>query len=100
MSQLPSDQSPSQFNRIPVATYRLQFNRDFTFQQATEIADYLGGLGITDVYASPLFQAGPDSTHGYDICCFDRINSNIGSEEDFERFAAKLRHLGLGLLLD
>ena len=65
--------------RIPCATYRLQFNRDFTFQQARGILDYLRELGISDVYASPLFQAGPESTHGYDTCCFGKINPNIGS---------------------
>ncbi|HEU5122778.1 MAG TPA: malto-oligosyltrehalose synthase [Verrucomicrobiae bacterium] len=86
--------------RIPRATYRLQFNRDFTFAQATEILEYLRDLGVTDVYASPLFQAGPDSTHGYDICCFGKINPNIGSEETFERFTAQREKLGLGLLLD
>lgn len=86
--------------RIPGATYRLQFNRDFTFQQAGEILEYLRELGVMDVYASPLFQAGPESTHGYDICCFGKINPNIGTEEDFERFNARRHELGLGLLLD
>jgi (1->4)-alpha-D-glucan 1-alpha-D-glucosylmutase len=100
MSSDKPDQSPPQLRCIPRATYRLQFNRDFTFQQARGIATYLRDLGISDVYSSPLFQAGPESTHGYDICCFGRINSNIGSEEDFDQFMAGLRELGLGLLLD
>ncbi|HEY9510895.1 MAG TPA: alpha-amylase family glycosyl hydrolase, partial [Verrucomicrobiae bacterium] len=86
--------------RVPGATYRLQFNRDFTFRQGTEILEYLRDLGITDVYASPLFQAGPDSTHGYDICCFGKISPNIGTQEDFERFTSQRQKLGLGLLLD
>jgi (1->4)-alpha-D-glucan 1-alpha-D-glucosylmutase len=86
--------------RIPRATYRLQFNRSFTFQQAGEILDYLDELGISDVYASPLFQAGLESTHGYDICCYDKINPNLGTEEDFNRFAASVKKHGLGLLLD
>ena len=86
--------------RIPCATYRLQFNRGFTFQQAREILDYLRELGISDVYASPLFQAGPESTHGYDTCSFGKINPNLGSAEDFERFTAALKERGLGMLLD
>jgi (1->4)-alpha-D-glucan 1-alpha-D-glucosylmutase len=85
--------------RIPSATYRLQFNRGFTFRQAREVLAYLRELGISDVYASPLFQAGPESTHGYDTCCF-KINSNLGSLEDFERFTDELKERGLGLLLD
>jgi (1->4)-alpha-D-glucan 1-alpha-D-glucosylmutase len=89
-----------EMKRIPGATYRLQFNREFTFQQAREILDYLRELGISDVYASPLFQAGPESTHGYDTCSFGKINSNLGSTEDFERFTNELKDRNLGLLLD
>ncbi|MGN6553715.1 MAG: malto-oligosyltrehalose synthase [Verrucomicrobiota bacterium] len=85
---------------LPSATYRLQFNRDFTFQQAVEIADYLTDLGISTVYASPLFQAGPESTHGYDVCSFSKISANLGGESAFERFTERLRELKLGLLLD
>jgi (1->4)-alpha-D-glucan 1-alpha-D-glucosylmutase len=86
--------------RIPRATYRLQFNRDFTFQQAREILNYLRDLGISDIYASPLFQAGPQSTHGYDTCCFGKVNPNLGSLEDFEWLTGALKERGLGLLLD
>jgi (1->4)-alpha-D-glucan 1-alpha-D-glucosylmutase len=86
--------------RIPSATYRLQFNGGFTFQQARGILDYLHDLGISEVYASPLFQAGPESTHGYDTCCFGNINPNIGSTGDFHRFTGELKERGLGLLLD
>jgi (1->4)-alpha-D-glucan 1-alpha-D-glucosylmutase len=86
--------------RIPCATYRLQFNRGFTFRHAHEILDYLRELGISDVYASPLFAAGPQSTHGYDTCCFGQLNPNLGSPEDFERLTNALNDRGLGLLLD
>ena len=41
-----------------LATYRLQFNKDFTFQDAAKIVDYLADLGITHVYASPILTAG------------------------------------------
>lgn len=85
---------------VPRATCRLQFNRDFTFVQAAAVAEYLCELGISDCYASPLFQAAPESAHGYDICGFDQINPALGSEQDFERFASGLKQLGLGLLLD
>lgn len=86
--------------RIPIATYRLQFNRDFTFRQANNILDYLRELGISDVYASPLLCASPQSTHGYDTCSFDKLNPNLGSAEDFERFTGSLKNRDLGLLLD
>lgn len=86
--------------RIPRATYRLQFNRSFTFQQAGAILDYLDELGISGVYASPLFQAGPQSTHGYDVCCYGKLNPNLGAEEDFDRFTTNVKKHALGLLLD
>src|SRR5687767_6289010 len=86
--------------RVPRATYRLQFNRDFTFAQAEEILDYLKELGVSDCYASPLFRAGPESTHGYDICCFGEINPQLGGREGFRKFSAAARERGLGLLVD
>jgi (1->4)-alpha-D-glucan 1-alpha-D-glucosylmutase len=85
---------------IPCATYRLQFNREFTFQQAGETLDYLRELGVSDIYASPLFEAGPQSTHGYDTCSFGNINPHLGATEGFERFTRAIRERGLGLLLD
>ena len=53
-----------QHPRIPVCTYRLQFNRWFTFVQTREIVPYLHALGVSDVYASPYFQASPESKYG------------------------------------
>jgi (1->4)-alpha-D-glucan 1-alpha-D-glucosylmutase len=86
--------------RIPVATYRLQFNHAFPFSKAREILAYLADLGVSDIYASPLFKAGPSSTHGYDVCSFEQINPNLGTEQDFNAFAQKLRESDMGLLLD
>src|SRR5260370_9263758 len=86
--------------RIPGATYRLQLNRDFTFSQAREVASYLRELGITDSYLSPIFKAGPQSTHGYDICDFNEINPNIGGVEGFEQFVSHIPGLGMSVLLD
>jgi len=86
--------------RIPVATCRLQFNRDFTLSDALNVLDYLRDLGISDCYASPLFEARPDSTHGYDVCCFTRLNPCIGTETDFGNFTRRSSELGMGLLLD
>ena len=86
--------------RIPLATYRLQFNREFTFKQAAEAASYLSELGVSDIYASPLFQAAPGSSHGYDVCSFGKLRYELGPESDFESLTQRLRELGLGLVLD
>ena len=58
---------PCREPRIPVATYRLQFNRQFTFADAQEIVPYLHELGISDIYASSYVAAKEGSLHGYDI---------------------------------
>src|SRR6266487_6545505 len=85
---------------IPGATYRLQFNSQFGFGDAAAIVPYLHGMGITHCYASPLFQAAPQSAHGYDVCSFERLNPELGTVEEFEAFIAALRQHRMGLLLD
>ena len=87
-------------NRVPLATYRLQFNRQFTFRDATAVAEYLDELGVSDCYASPLFEAAPNSTHGYDVCSYANVNPQLGTIEDFDHFTSRLHELGLGLVLD
>ena len=82
------------------ATYRLQLHRDFTFRDATRILPYLAKLGVSHVYASPITEARPGSTHGYDIVDHNRINPEIGSDEDFSEFTAALRAHGMGLIVD
>jgi (1->4)-alpha-D-glucan 1-alpha-D-glucosylmutase len=86
--------------RIPTCTYRLQFNRWFTFAQAREIVPYLRALGVSDVYASPYFQAGPNSLHGYDIVDHNKLNAAIGSPADYDAWIAELHAHGMGQILD
>ena len=86
--------------RVPVATYRLQFNADFTFAQARAIVPYLAQLGITDVYASPIFRARKGSTHGYDIVDASALNPELGTGEDFDALHEALAAARLGFLLD
>ena len=86
--------------RIPVSTYRLQFNREFTFEQAAALVEYLCELGVTDVYASPLLKARPGSLHGYDVVDHTRLNPELGSEEQFAEFGRRLRERRMGLLMD
>ncbi|HEV3339477.1 MAG TPA: alpha-amylase family glycosyl hydrolase, partial [Pirellulales bacterium] len=87
-------------NRVPVATYRLQFTPDFTFQAARGLVGYLDELGVTDAYASPLFRACRASTHGYDVVDHSVISPDFGTEGDFLDFAAELERHNMGLLMD
>jgi (1->4)-alpha-D-glucan 1-alpha-D-glucosylmutase len=86
--------------RIPAATYRLQFNRQFTFRQATAIVPYLAALGISHVYASPYLRARPGSMHGYDIIDHNQLNPEIGTPEEFEEFVDALHRHDMGQILD
>ena len=86
--------------RLPLSTYRLQFNASFTFQDASRILPYLSQLGITDCYASPYLKAAPGSTHGYDVVDPTELNPEIGTEADYQAFIQALHHLGMGQILD
>ena len=86
--------------KLPRATYRLQLNRDFTFNQAKEIVPYLAALGISHCYISPCLKARPGSLHGYDIVDHNSLNPEIGSAEDFDGFVAALHEHDMGLILD
>ena len=57
---------------------------------------YLSDLGITDLYSSPRYKARRGSSHGYDIANPLRVNSELGTEEDFDEMADKLRALRHG----
>src|SRR6184192_1976925 len=97
---MTKDTSRTKHPRIPTCTYRLQFNRWFTFAQAREIVAYLHELGVSDVYASPYFQASPDSLHGYDITDHNKLNPAIGSRADYDAWIAQLHAHGMGHVLD
>src|SRR5271154_3425695 len=86
--------------RIPGATYRLQLHKDFTFDDAAGIADYLHALGISHIYSSPYLQAAPGSTHGYDVVDPQRVNEELGGAAGHERFSVRLGESGLGQILD
>ncbi|MBI4265989.1 MAG: malto-oligosyltrehalose synthase [Acidobacteria bacterium] len=85
---------------VPVATYRLQLNADFTFDAAAAIVDYLDRLGISCCYASNYLAAVPGSTHGYDVADPTRLNPEIGDEPAYLRWVEALRAHGMGHIMD
>jgi len=85
---------------IPRATYRLQFNKDFTFADATAIIPYLAALGVSHVYASPILTARTGSLHGYDLVDPSKINPELGGEAGLRDFVAALHAKDLGLIVD
>src|SRR3569623_2115724 len=85
---------------VPASTYRLQFSAHLRFADAAALADYLRQLGISAVYASPLFRARRDSAHGYDVIDHNTVDPEFGVEADFKQFAEELAVNELGLVID
>ena len=85
---------------IPSATYRIQFRNGMTFDRVAALVPYLKDLGISHLYASPVFTATAGSTHGYDVTNPNEIDPAIGGRDGFDRMAAALKQAGMGLILD
>jgi (1->4)-alpha-D-glucan 1-alpha-D-glucosylmutase len=87
-------------SRVPVSTYRLQLTPDFGFAAVAGLAGYLADLGVTHAYLSPILQATPGSTHGYDVTDHSRITAELGGEDGFRAMAGVLREHGIGIVVD
>ncbi len=85
---------------VPRATYRVQLNASFTFDDAAAVAGYLADLGVSHLYCSPYLQAAPGSTHGYDVVDHSRLNTELGGVDGFERLCRALDDAGLSQVLD
>lgn len=85
---------------IPTSTYRIQFRNGMTFDRAAALVPYIKRLGISHLYASPIFTATAGSTHGYDVTDANEIDPAIGGREGFDRMVNALKAAGLGLILD
>jgi malto-oligosyltrehalose synthase/4-alpha-glucanotransferase len=84
----------------PVSTYRIQFQKTFSFNEFEKIIEYLQSLGISTVYASSVFESAPGSVHGYDVLNPQNINPEIGTKEQFEKISKQLKENGIGWLQD
>ena len=82
------------------ATYRLQFTKDFRFSDAEALVPYLHALGISHIYASPIFAACPGSLSGYDTCDFSQINPELGGEKAFDSLVEALHRQKMGIIVD
>ncbi|MDR0373402.1 MAG: malto-oligosyltrehalose synthase [Nitrososphaerota archaeon] len=86
--------------KTPTATYRIQLNQNFTFSHLKAIVPYLNKLGISHIYASPIFQAEAESLHGYNITDPAVINSELGGRAGFEDLIKEVQTYGLEWLQD
>jgi (1->4)-alpha-D-glucan 1-alpha-D-glucosylmutase len=84
----------------PTSTYRVQLRPEFTFADAQAEVEYLRLLGVGALYASPVLDAVPGSTHGYDVVDPSRARPELGGDDEFLALAGRLRDAGLGLVVD
>jgi (1->4)-alpha-D-glucan 1-alpha-D-glucosylmutase len=84
----------------PQSSYRLQLQPGFGFSDAAAVAPYLASLGVTHAYLSPILQAAPGSTHGYDVVDHSRLSDGLGGEDAFRDMVARFRRHGLGVIAD
>ncbi|BDZ43407.1 malto-oligosyltrehalose synthase [Paraoerskovia sediminicola] len=91
---------PAPGRPYPTSTYRLQLSADLTFDDAAAQVPYLASLGVTHLYLSPILQAAPGSTHGYDVVDHSHISAALGGRAGLERLSAAARGAGLGLVVD
>lgn len=85
---------------VPRATARLQFHKDFMFDQATALVPYYARLGVSHLYTSPILKARPGSTHGYDCVDVGLVNPELGGEDALRRLAEAIHEAGMGLVVD
>lgn len=85
---------------IPSATYRIQFNSGFGFEAAQKILSYLEELGVSTIYASPIFKARKGSNHGYDIIDPNQLNPEVGSDSQFQALTDDLKRREIGWIQD
>ncbi len=84
----------------PVATYRIQLRGSVDFVAVAGLAPYLARLGVSHCYLSPITEAMPGSTHGYDVTDFGTIDPVLGGRDGFVTMARTLRGHDLKILLD
>ncbi|MEU6843252.1 malto-oligosyltrehalose synthase [Streptomyces sp. NPDC046716] len=84
----------------PTGTYRLQLQPEFGFAAAAAAVPYLASLGVSHLHLSPVLEAVPGSTHGYDVVDHARVRAELGGEEGLRALARAAHAHGLGLVVD
>ena len=82
------------------ATYRLQLTPEFGFDEARATLPYLARLGVSHLYLSPITQARPESTHGYDVIQHNAVRAEFGGRDAFETLREAAVEHEMGLILD
>lgn len=61
--------------------------------------DYLGQLGITAIWLSPVYKS-PNDDNGYDISDYQDIMSEFGTMKDMDELIEQARHRNIRIIMD
>jgi (1->4)-alpha-D-glucan 1-alpha-D-glucosylmutase len=84
----------------PVASYRLQLTPALGFREAIEWLDHLEDLGVSHLYVSPIGEAVPGSTHGYDVVDPTAVRAELGGTDGLMALLDALAKRGMALMID
>lgn len=76
-------------------------NKDFfggDLKGIEEKLGYIASLGVSCIYLNPIFEA--NSNHRYDTADYTKIDSALGSENDFKALCLKAERYGISVILD
>ncbi len=82
------------------ATYRVQLGPDLSFRDAAGLVPYLSRLGVQTLYCSPVAEAVPGSTHGYDGTEPTRLRAELGGKDGYGAIVTACEQHDLGILVD
>ena len=85
---------------IPTATYRLQLTPAFGFDRAVAQLDRLQALGVSHLYLSPVTEAVPGSTHGYDVVDHGRVRDELGGADGLRGLLDACAARGMAAVID
>ncbi len=68
------------------------------FQGIIDKLDYLDEMGISAIWLSPIHPA--MSYHGYDVTDYDAVNSDYGTDSDFDRLVQAADEHGIKIYID
>jgi malto-oligosyltrehalose synthase len=84
----------------PISTLRVQFNAGYTFDDASRDVPAFAALGVSHLYASPIWTAAAGSTHGYDVVDPGTVSDVLGAESGLRRLRDRLAAFDMGLVVD
>ncbi len=84
----------------PVATYRVQLTPTNRFDDVGRRVDELHDLGISHLYLSPVTEAVPGSTHGYDVIDHTLVRRELGGMAGLLELFDRLHERDMAAIVD